>query len=322
MTKTCELHAGSEYEVYIDCWLHREFRAGRLAVEPDAVKRFFEDLAKRMVDESTLVIDGTRLKQQLTAFLESLGLARYKWQELDRQLITSTFVRRSVDDGWRFAHRSFQEFFYARKFFRWEAETGGEGEFPVKYTPIWQFIAQMVLEKWDRKKALFWIKERVKREKDPSLTMTTLRAAAGYWLLKKDSGNSSDHMLPGIMLDSVDLTGLDLAHCDLSRVDFHGSDLAGTSLASADLSRSLLSGAQFLGADLRDAKLDHSVIACADFRGANFGAPNSSVWRSTITQFKSCDGLALALFDQEVNLFLRKSSDLSLHSYSHHGRLR
>ncbi len=251
----------------------------------------------------------------LPAFLENLGLARHKWQELDRQIITSTFVRRSVDDGWRFAHRSFQEFFYARKFFRWEAETGGEGEFPVVHTPIWQFIAQMALEKWDREKALFWIRERVERENEPSLTMTTLRAAAGYWLLKKDPGNSRDHMFSGIMLDSVDLTELDLARCDLSRVDFHGSDLAGTNLASADLSGALLSGAQFLGADLRNTKFDHSEISYADFRGANFGAPNSSVWTGMITQLGNCKGLALALFDQDVSSFLANSLGLSQQRY-------
>jgi hypothetical protein len=297
------------YEIYIDCWLHREFRDGRLAVEPDAVKQFFEDLAKRMVDESTLVIDGTRLKQQLTAFLENLGLAPHKWKELDRQLITSTFVRRSVDDGWQFAHRSFQEFFYARKFFRWEIETSGKGQFPVTYTPIWQFIAQMALEKWNREKALFWIQERVERQNDHTLTMTTLRAAAGYWLLKKDPGKARDHIFSGIMLDSVDLTSLDLARCDLSRVDFHGSDLAGTDLRLVDFSDSFLAGAQFLGADLRNTKFERSDIAYADFRGSNFGVPNSSVWTNTITQFRDCEGLAFASFDQEVSSFLAESID-------------
>ena len=124
---------------------------------------------------------------------------------------------------------------------------------------------------------MFWLRERVAREMDPTLTMTTLRAAAGYWLLKKGSGTSRDYKLSGIMLDSIDLTDLDLARCDLSRVDFHGSDLAGADLSSSDLSQAFLAGAQFLGADLRSARFDNSNISYADFRGANFGPVKSTV---------------------------------------------
>jgi hypothetical protein len=293
------------YEIYIDSWLHREFRDGRLAIEPDAVKYFFEDLAEAMVKESTLVVDGTRLKQQLLAFLECLGRPPDKWKEIDRQIITSTFIRRSVGDGWQFAHRSFQEFFYARKFFRWEKATKGKGKFPVVHTPIWQFIAQMALARWDEEKALYWIKERVAREDDATLTMTTLRAAAGYWLLKQRPAKLKNNMLSGIMLDSVDLTRLDLACYDLSRSDFHGSDLTGTNLSSANLSHALLFGAQFSGANLMNAKLYKCDVSNSDFRMANFGSARSAVWKDMINQIRSCHGWASALFDQEVHSYLK-----------------
>jgi hypothetical protein len=62
------------YEAYINAWLDRELRDGRLVLEPDAVKAFFEDLAEGMVKEDTLVIDSVRLKQQLSALLEQAGL--------------------------------------------------------------------------------------------------------------------------------------------------------------------------------------------------------------------------------------------------------
>lgn len=293
------------YEIYIDSWLHREFRNGRLAIEPNAVKSFFEDLAELMVNESTLVIDGTLLKQLLSTFVESFGLSSDKWKEIDRQIITSTFIKRSVGDGWQFAHRSFQEFFYARKFFRWEIETKGRGTFPVVHTPIWQFIAQMALAKWNEEKALSWIKERVAIKDDPTLTMTTLRAAAGYWLLKKQPAKCKNNMLSGIMLDSVDLTRLDLAYFDLSRSDFHGSDLTGANLSCTNLSNALLFGSQFSEANLTNAKLNKCDVSYADFRRANFGPVGSRVWKETVNQIKKCHGWVSAAFDREVLSYLR-----------------
>jgi uncharacterized protein YjbI with pentapeptide repeats len=162
----------------------------------------------------------------------------------------------------------------------------------------------MALAKWDENKALFWIEPRVKREKDPSLTMTTLRAAAAYRLLKKSLIRSRDLPLSCIMLDSVDLTDLDLGLCDLTYSDLHGSDLGGTDLSSANLHGSLLMGAQFLAANLQNAKLSLCDISQADFRGANFGGPRSSTWVSTVKQLKECRGRESAMFDQEVHSFL------------------
>jgi hypothetical protein len=288
------------YEAYINAWLDRELQDGRLVLDPNAVKAFFEDLAENMVKEDTLIIDSVRLKQRLTALLERAGLSPNKWKEVERQLITSTFVTRSTHDGWQFAHRSFQEYFYARKFFRWETETSGKGLFPVTHTPIWQFIAQMTLTRWDEQKALSWIEPRVQREKDPTLTMTTLRAAAAYWLLKKSLIPSQNLPLSGIMLDSVDLTDLDLAQVDLSYSDLHGSDLGGADLSSTNLHGSLLSGTQFLAANLQNARLSLCDISRADFRGSNFGYPRSTTWANTIKQLKECRGRESAMFDQDV----------------------
>jgi len=292
------------YEAYIDAWLHRELRDGRLILEPDAVKTLFEDLAEGMVKDNTLVIDSVHLKQQLSAALDAAGLPPSMWKEVDRQLITSTFVVRSASDGWQFAHRSFQEFFYARKFFRWETETAGKGLFPVVHIPIWQFIAQMALQKWDEKKALLWIEPRVSREEDPSLTKTTLRAAAAYRLLKKAAARYRDLPLSGIMLDSVDLTDLDLRNRDLSHSDLTASDLGGTDLSLSNLYGSLLAGAQFGAANLQNTKLSHCDISYADFRGANFGQPRSGTWVKTLTELKGCRGRDSAMFDKEVQSFL------------------
>jgi hypothetical protein len=198
-------------------------------------------------------------------------------REVGRQLITSAFLSRVHGDAWQFAHRSFQEYFYARKFFRWEYESDGIGTFAVVHPPIWQFIADMALRRWDERKARRWIVPEVARGHDPTLTKTTLRAAAAYWLLKKQS---KEFPLTGVMLDSVDLT----------ETDFAGRDLTGADLHSSDLSRSNLSHAILRNCDLVEVRFRDCEITRADFRGAIFSS-------RALEELEDCLGYDSAIFD-------------------------
>jgi hypothetical protein len=331
------------YEEYVRAWLRRELMTGRLHLEPALVTTIVEDLAHYMLGRNTLILEGAELQAALTTILTRLVIGLERWPELHRQLVSSTFIRRTATDTWEFAHRSFQEFFYARKFFRWE-EDGAEGEFPVTHVPSWQFVSQLALLRWDEGKANRWIPKRVDREKEPSLTLTTLRAAA-YWLLKKGARPARSYPLVGIMLDSVDLQDADFYQCDLSGADFHESDLRRANFSYAKLNRSTFQQsnldastlghaeaveadfiqASFLGADLsgatlRGARLDYATftgarlpgaqlegasIHGADFRGAYFGEVDSEPWHHGMGQLKRCAGENSALFDERVATGLR-----------------
>jgi hypothetical protein len=328
------------YDEYFRAWLRREYMDGRLALEPDNVTMIMEDLAHHMVTRSTLFLTPDELQLVLSDVLARAGIRVEGWRELHRQLLTSTFLRRSAPDSWEFAHRSFQEFFYARKFFRWEAQTGGRGEFPVVHVPIWQFVAQLVLRSWDEAKAFWWIPRRIDRDNEPSLTLTTLRAAAAYWLLKRSASSARDYPLTDIMLDSVDLRGIDFSGCNLSSADFHRSDLCGasfegaeicdavcdsanlddcnlvnaravradlrgasllnTDLRHADLTKANLKGSCCCGASLEAANLDGANIGEANFRGASFGTAGSAAWLASIGQLRVCPGVATAHFDESI----------------------
>jgi hypothetical protein len=283
------------YEEYVRAWLRRELMNGRLILDPDKVTTIIEDLAHDMVDRDTLVLEPQELQPLLSAVLDRAGIPLERWPEIHRQLITSTFIRRSASDKWEFAHRSFQEFFYARKFFRWEQETGGKGEFPVVYIPIWNFVAELALERWDEAKALQWIPARIDRYEDLTFTLTTLRAAAAYWLLKRGSRPACEYPLAGVMLDCVALVGVNLAGCDLSDADFSLADLRGACMRNARLDRAYSAGARLAGVEWQDASIDK-----ADFRGADFGDPGSDAWTKSLTQLKQCKGKDTAVFDEMV----------------------
>jgi uncharacterized protein YjbI with pentapeptide repeats len=332
------------YEEYVNAWLRRELMTGRLHLDPSLVTIIVEDLAHYMESNNTLVLEGTGLQSVLTAIFTKLGVSLEKWPELHRQMITSTFVRRSNADTWGFAHRSFQEYFYARKFFRWE-EAGAAGEFAVTHIPSWQFISQLVLSRWDEAKAMQWIPKKIDRESETSLTLTTLRAAAAYWLLKKGSRPARDYPLEGIMLDSIDLRNVDLYQCDLSGANFFESDLRKANLSYANLKRSIFqlsnlddstlahaiaAGSDFKQASFSNADLSHgdfngaqlayayfggarllglqlqaAKIFGADFRNAYFGESDSEYFQQSMMQLKGCIGVRQALFDADISARLQ-----------------
>ncbi len=290
------------YNAYIDSWLKQELQFGRLLLDPKIVKTIFEDLAEEMVIQNTLIIQDNTLKSKYKEVMKSTNFPNEIWEAIARQLTTSTFISRYGLRDWQFAHRSFQEYFYASKFFRWEMETEGKGVFSVVHIPVWQFIAQMVLNKWDKEKAVFWVEPRVKKEQDGTLTQTTLRAAAAYWLIKKKVQNLWSYPLFGIMLDSVNLTNLDLSRCDFSSSDFHNSDLSGSTFRGTIFESSDLRAASFQGADLRGANLKFCSIDDTDFRGVNFGSLGSDKWMQSVDDLGTCRGLAL--FDDEIYTYL------------------
>jgi nucleoside phosphorylase len=296
------------YEEYVRAWLRRESATGRLHIDPAVATSLIEDIAHYMVGTVSLVLRGDELKQVLSAILSRSAMTFADWPDVHRQLVTSTFIRRTSADSWEFAHRSFQEYFYACKFFRWERETAGKGEFSVLHVPIWQFIAQLVLSRWDEGKALHWIDSRIDRRHDTTLTLTTLRAAAAYWLIRKGLLPMREYPLAGVMLDSVDLEGVDFSGCDLSESDLHRSSLRRANLSLANLRGANLEETEFADAVLTGINLSEANISQADFRGVDWGKPDSKAWRQSIAQLTRCNGTASALFDESVLAFLKTYS--------------
>lgn len=257
------------YDSYLKAWLARELQSGRLSIRPADVLQFLQKLAEILLRRNSLWLSGREFEHLVAAFGTELGLSEIATRSLARQLATSTFLSRTRGDGWQFVHRSFQEYLYAKRFFEWERETNGIGDFPVTHVPAWQFISQVVLHEWNEEKAQKWIVERVRRDKEPSLCKTTLRAAAAYWLLHRGRQPASEYWLRGVMLDCVDLRRMNFCGADLTRSDLNNSDLRGVNLQSAILRDSLLISADCSGADLRGADLRGSDCRGTTFEGAN-----------------------------------------------------
>lgn len=158
---------------------------------------------------------------------------------------------------------------FAKRFVRWENETNGKGNFPVTHVPTWQFISQIVSEKWDEEKAKKWIVKRISWKKDLTLCKTTLRAAAAFWLLQHGQDSIKKYNFRGVMLDHVDLKGVDFYGIDLTGSNFCSSDLRNTNLRGVNLCKSFLVSANFSDADLSNSDLRKSNTRNANFTRAN-----------------------------------------------------
>jgi hypothetical protein len=256
------------YEAYLTAWLRREVAGGRMTFNPEDLLIFLEELAEALFPRDSMWISADGFERRVRDFRSRIGLSQDDERTLMRQLATSTVLTRSVSDGWEFSHRSFQEYLYARRFFRWEAETNGSTHFPVTHIPAWQFISQIVLRQWNESKAREWIEQRIGRESDPGLCKTTLRAAAAYWLLNRSPRAAGEYPLSGIMLDWVELAGVNLSKADLSGADFQGSNLHGANLREANLEGACLVAADFSGANLVGANFKNADCRRTIFDGA------------------------------------------------------
>lgn len=259
------------YESYLNAWLRRELESGRLDITPDNVLKLLEIIAENLVLQNSLSLSFSDFEKLFYKYCIKYGIDVTDRHKFVRQLTTCTFLKRIKSDSWIFVHRSFQEFLYAKRFFRWEKETNGSGNFPVTHIPAWQFISQIALDLWNREKAEEWIIERIRREEDSGLCKTTLRAAAAFWLLHTGIGSQKDYSFHRVMLDCVDLKGVNFYGCDFSNSDFNSSDLRGANLNGVNLCNSILVSTDFSGADLSNADLRGS-----DHRGANFDGANLS----------------------------------------------
>jgi len=172
-------------------------------------------------------------------------------------------------------------------------------------------VAQLALARWETRQVLRWLPEGIDRQLDDGLTKTTLRAAAGYCFLKKKyRGDLGTRSLRSIMLDWVDLQGVDAANMDLAGADFNHSDLRGADLSGAVLTRGDLTGANLRRANLAGCQLANAVCAGAlfedadltnaDLTAAQFGPPNTPVWRTNVKELAKAHGWQTARLDPAI----------------------
>ncbi len=285
----------SVYESYVAEWLSRDARKQRgLPAEPAGLA---QHLARVLWDRPDAHISSRELRREAAAWgvgVSGRVISPEEEETIEAKVRTALFLVRDEYGAYRFAHRSFLEFFVAKDIADVLAAAPEPDELGTaldlaRLTPeIATFLAGWP-ESWSAV---------------PDACQTILespparpRASANALLLSiwharaHTDGESARERAPVIVLRNARLAGVDLNRADLTAVSLRGADLAGADLdgatlryadlsaaclanvsaIQADFTRADLSVARMTGACLAGAHLDGAKLELADLSGCDLG---------------------------------------------------
>ena len=288
------LSTGALYQTYTNKWLD-DFKPAERQSSSDMLRSVLEELALLLWQRV-----GNRLHYgDLFALVKQRVDLRGQLDpnQLDVELRTAAFLSRTPDGLYGFSHRSFLEYFLARRIEHSVCNPATDNVAHVLNIPrlsveTAQFLHDLVpVKDRARRKAM---QAAVRGLLDPAREEAAPAPARvnalwlSYRLSHLESGGFNEgkkamaRWIPeGANLANLDLSEMPLMHLaapranlsdsNLSRCDLWGSDLAGAILNKANLRRARmtgadLSGAQLLGADASDASAARINLKAADCR--------------------------------------------------------
>ena len=316
------------YEEYLKRWLEQT-RAIDGEVFTDAQKQAFaEQLAVILWREGVSSCPWERLDREVSAHLGSVvpvGMPHgAEWLEMRG----GAFFVREGDDRYRFAHRSFLEYFFARALVTELEKHPGEALATRPLTrEVIAFVGEILVSRREVAAApcvravQAWLVGGRSRSGDLDELRKTAGAAANALRLltglAQNAGSEAQWVpaksdlraieLAGSELEGVRLAGVSLDHAVLSGSDLRRADLSGAVLHDARMVAGRLDGATLEGADLRGADLSRVEavgvkLTAADLHDARL---RGSVWRGC-----EWDGAQLARADLLAAVGVRAAREL------------
>lgn len=199
---------GLLYRIYTDIWLSKNDWSTLLDIETK--RGLLECFAAKTISQEDAQLHFTEIPALIRAWRP--GTTNVDEQEIDRELRTATFLVRDQGGEYRFSHRSFLEFFYARHLVS-EAARGNAGAWSAAAfrTEIYRFVQDLLALKESKPavvQLLAWVVDPavdprargyavkcVSRSQDPGVTQSLLRAlsAAGEPRLRRFAATALGH---------------------------------------------------------------------------------------------------------------------------------
>ena len=249
------INAGTLYTTYVNRWLIKHRPVG-LQLSVDEVQRALELLAEAVWARGAAPVHYTQLVALITEFLGEFPTRDP--MRIDLELRTAAFLVRSPDGHYRFSHRSFLEFFYARRLLR-VRDDGARFVAAVAVQPITIEVARFFVDLWranEAQRPCSVVVPLLEQQQPPMVSANLLRL--GWWVAAELSRGSTNPT-PGISeqrlaaRQTLPKEGAWLANADLS-----GMNLRGIELVDANLSGVTLTDANLQGASLRNVSLEHA----------------------------------------------------------------
>ncbi|MCD2344881.1 pentapeptide repeat-containing protein, partial [Ideonella azotifigens] len=269
------LSTGALYLSYTNRWLD-EFKPAERQSSSDTLRSVLEELAWLLWQRV-----GHRLHY---GDLYALVKQRSDWRgqldpnQLDVELRTAAFLSRTPDGHYGFSHRSFLEYFLARRIKAAaclgpdDADFAAVLDIPQLSAEVCSFVHDLVpaqgsgAEAGPQRQAL---QQQVRSLLQPQRQPVAAAAARvnalllGHHLGRLSLAQGADPAHEDWLPEAANLQGLDLSEMALPNLRAAGADLTGSTLRGA-----VLNGAQLCGATLERADLSQTVLSKADLSAA------------------------------------------------------
>ncbi|WP_437552517.1 pentapeptide repeat-containing protein [Sorangium sp. So ce367] len=295
------------YEAYLKRWLDNTRKDDPECFTDEQKKEFAEALAEQLWRSGKATCTWQELQSSVRARLFPLLPEGMPPGAAFLEIQGGAFFVHEGEDGYRFAHKSFLEYFLARALVATLPERPEEA---LRTRPITQEVAAFVGEilradgeprraNGVRAAQSFLAEHRRPVKRPGEAAENALRLLLG---LSRWAGDAADWIPGGADLRGAQLAGEDLRGARLTGAKLEGADLAGADLSRADLTSTVLSGATLSGAKLdgtilrrviayranfTQAEANGAVVEAAELTGAVF---RQSTWTGCIWRGARAEG--------------------------------
>jgi len=232
------------YDMYIEGELDRltKIKKLNLNIEREKRRELLKGLASYMFLNHTLNVhydDITEVEEIKNFFSQVKKDKGDNIEPYFQEFLVYSFLNRDGEGNYYFSHKSFMEFFCARKFFD-EIRNGNKSNFGKKLIPeeIANFLVDLIKDK-NYSNILFNFIDYTKNRE-----------------LKEDEKYICRNTVTLLKLSDESFSGKDFSNADFTDVDFSNTDLTGT---------------DFSNAVLKNANLKNIILNNADFSNADLG---------------------------------------------------
>jgi RNA polymerase sigma factor (sigma-70 family) len=269
-----EINQASLYEVFTGAWIHRDHWRDVLSAEDKT--NFLTILAQQLWQEDLEVIHYSALLERIRADLAERISNQQELVEIDNEIRTASFLTRNDAGFYGFAHKSYQEYFFAR-FIAGELTEGRiESLYTRRISPeVVGFLAHMLAGT----RAEVDLEQVLTSKYRPMISENAL--AILYGLRKNSALAASDVRrnfsvnlpdgcdLNGSQLEQISLEGAILRNADLNNANLNEAILTRIDLSSAKMNESILTKTSLTGARLRSCTMSNCTFKESNLEGAD-----------------------------------------------------
>lgn len=302
------------YEAYLGRWLDQTRSVEAECFTDEQKKEFAEALAEQLWRSGAGSCTWQELQLSVHARLHKHMPADMPLGAAFLEIQGGAFFVHEGEDRYRFAHKSFLEYFLARALMATLPERPAEALTTKPITAeVANFVGEILRREGEPREAgavravQAWLTggrgtvETSAREPEGTAVAAAnaLRLLLGLSRWAGDKGawvpdaadlrkvNLTREDLSGASLVMADLSGADLAGANLSEVDLTAARLEGASLRGSLLKSAVLTGIRAHGADFTCAEADNARLEDADLTGAVL---RQSVWTACLWDRVRMDG--------------------------------